>query len=149
MIVWVSQKGEHSSHHPGANCLTWMHSRRYYNSLSGGEVVQIVPRSYGEDVAGLSRQSFAQLLLRHEKLSIRVRLYANQVISQIRVRIGNRVGKVHGVSIILEAILECQRVITLAVVCHIFFYSILEVANIITSLMPSHVLLIILFLAVD
>ena len=54
MIVWISQKGEHSSHHPGSNCLTRMHSCRYDNSLSLGKIVQIVPRCYGDDVAGLA-----------------------------------------------------------------------------------------------
>lgn len=142
MIGGVGQESQNTAHHPTAHGFARMHSSCQHYALSLRKVLQIVTRGDRENLAIFAWKCLTQTLFLNEFGSLRVRFYAAEIAAQITERIGCRVGKVDHIQIILESISEGRRVVALTVVGNILADPILEVANILTVLVPANLLLL-------
>jgi len=61
-----------------------------------------------------------------------------QIVLQVSVGVGVGVRKVYGVVIVLEFVAETRRVVAFALVRDFFFYSILKIRDMVTTLVPAN-----------
>ena len=148
-VIWVSQKGEDTAHHPGADRLARVHSRGDNDTLALSKVLQIVRRCDGEQLARLSRKSATQVRLSHKLAALRVALDRAQVVSQVCVGVWHRVSEEHQVIVILKRVRERQSVVRFAIVGHVLPNTIDKVTDLFTLFVPSNVFLLALFVRVD